>query len=139
MYKDIESIRPYFYSLRELENRYFSLDFKIPVSWVYEQFIPKTEDVSHKIQDKSAKTLLISIIGLASKEGYSKIFKIAEDIIKYNMEEEEKNKLLNMKIKELETLFSTKSLEELKDININEVIINGCENNEEPNLAGEGN
>jgi hypothetical protein len=139
MYKEIESLMPYFHSLRALDSKYFSIDIKIPLNWVFDRFMVDTNDVSCKIQDKNSKTLLISLIGFAHKEGLTKIFKLAEEIIKFNIEEEEKNKLLALKIKELESMFSTKTLDELKEININEVILNGETLNEGPSLAGEGN
>lgn len=118
MYENIIQLRPYFYSLREINNN-VSLDIKIPVGWDYleiiKEFYPNLEV---KVQDKNEKVILLSIISVTNTiDGYDSIFTCAYNIIKYNKEREEKEKLFEEKIKELHEIFKRESLEKLKNIN----------------------
>jgi hypothetical protein len=115
MFDNIRFLRPYFFSLREIENN-VSLDIKLPVTWKFETIISQYKSVKFKIQDKNEKFTLVSIISNATAEGYEIAFSCANDIITINKEHEEKQKLLQSKIKELEILFQHQSLEKLRDL-----------------------
>ncbi len=56
------------------------------------------------------------MISNATADGYDVVFSCAKEIITTNKEMEEKQKLLQQKIKELEVLFQHQSLDKLKDI-----------------------
>ena len=71
-----------------------------------------------KIQDKNEKFTLLSLIAVATNEGYEVAFACAIEIININKEEEAKQKLYQEKLKELQELFKKESLEKLKDINL---------------------
>ena len=58
MYKTIELLKPYFFSIREINNT-LSLDIKIPVKWGYESVLIKYENVKVKIQDKNNERQLM--------------------------------------------------------------------------------
>lgn len=131
MYKTIEQLKPYFYSLREINNK-LSLDIKIPTSWSFQQVVDKYESVSVKLQDQNETTTLISLISFSNEEGCKNIFDSAKEIIKNNKEEEEKRKLFEDKVKELQKMFTSLSLDELKNINFTE------ENEENGNRTGTG-
>ena len=75
-----------------------------------------TDEIQIKVQDENERNRLVSLIGLATKEGYDGVFNVAKKIIKNNQEEEEKIKLFNDKVEELKTLFLNSSLDKLKDI-----------------------
>ena len=62
---------------------------------------------------------LLSLISSATQEGYDVVFSCALEVIIINKEEEEKQRLLEEKIKELEQLFKKESLDKLKEINFN--------------------
>jgi hypothetical protein len=115
MFENIKFLRPYFFSLREIENN-VSLDIKLPVTWKFETLISQHQTVKFKIQDKSEKFTLISLISNATFEGYETVFKVSKEIISVNKEIEEKQKLLQSKIKELETLFQHESLDKLREL-----------------------
>jgi len=115
MFDNIQFLRPYFFSLREIENN-VSLDIKLPIAWKFETIISQYKSVKFKIQDKNEKFTLVSIISNATADGYEIAFSCAKDIITINKEHEEKQKLLQSKIKELEILFQHQSLEKLKDL-----------------------
>jgi hypothetical protein len=117
VFESIKSLRPYFHSLREVSNN-VSLDIKLPLTWRYEDVAKPYRSVQLKTQDKNEKFNLISLVSQATKEGYDVVLACATEIIHINKEEEEKNKLFQEKVKELQELFKKESLDKLKDINL---------------------
>ena len=134
MVESIKSLRPYFHSLREVQNN-VSLDIKLPVTWKFETIVTPYKSVKTKVQDKSEKFTLVSLIGNATSDGYEIVFSCAKEIVKINKEHEEKQKLLQSKIKELEFLFQHESLDKLKELSF---IENGQENTTGVKLVGQG-
>jgi len=116
IYESIKTLRPYFYSLREIEDT-VSLDMKFPIKWKTEY---QDESVKVIIQDKNEKVNLVSFITPATKDGYETVVSIVQAIIKFNLEEEEKEKLFQQKINELKELFASESLDRLKEITFKE-------------------
>jgi len=119
VYELISNLRPYFFSLREIE-RNVSLDLKIPTTWRLEhvqQVVGQYKSMSLKVQDKNDKFQLVSLVSFATQEGYDTARSCATEIIKYNIELEQKDKLFKEKVRELELLFQNESLDKLKDIN----------------------
>ncbi len=125
MYESIKKLRPYFYSLREIENN-VSLDIKIPIDWNFNEIIQPYSLVKFKIQDKNDKFTLLSLISVGNQEGYDIVFLCAIEIINVNKENEEKQRLFNEKVKELEELFKKEKLDKLKSLNLN-IDVNGQE------------
>ena len=72
---------------------------------------------------------MLSLISHATTDGYDVVFRCAQDVIDTNKEMEEKQKLLQSKIKELELLFQHETLDKLKEISF---IDNGTEKQQEP-------
>jgi hypothetical protein len=135
MFDYISNLRPYFHSLREI-NENVSLDIKLPLNWQYDDIIKPYRSVHVMAQDKNDKFVLLSLISVANKEGYEVVYACAKEIIKINKEEEEKQKLFQQKVKELEELFKNQSLDKLKDINLG--LKNGQETIARVELVGEG-
>ncbi len=135
MFESIKSLRPHFHSLREVQNN-VSLDIRLPLTWKYEDIIKPYRTITVKIQDKNDKYNLISLVTQATQEGYDVAFACANEIFTFNKEEEEKQKLFHQKVKELQELFKTESLDKLKEINLTDnygqEITTGIE------LAGQG-
>ena len=117
MFESIKSIRPYFFSLREIDGN-VSLDIKLPITWKFETILSPYKTIKSKTQDKNEKVTLISLITTATQEGYDLVFECALDIIRYNEEEEEKQRLYQLKIKELQELFQKEPLNKLKELNL---------------------
>jgi len=113
VFDTISALKPFFFSLREIKEN-VSLDIKIPAHWRYSDYM--TDEIQIKVQDENERNRLVSLIGVATKEGYDGVFNIAKKIIKNNQEEEEKIKLFNDKVEELKTIFLNSSLDKLKDI-----------------------
>jgi hypothetical protein len=142
VYELISSLRPYFFSLREISDN-VSLDLRIPTTWRLENIqniLSQYKSLQLKVQDKNDKSQLVSIISLATQDGYDTARICAEEIIKYNIELEEKDRLFKEKVRELETLFRKESLHKLKEINF--IAENGQEDSTGDELAlerdGEG-
>jgi hypothetical protein len=117
VFQSIKSLRPHFHSLREIEGN-ISLDIKLPLTWRYEDIIKPYRSIKIKIQDKNEKFTLLSLISNGTQDGYDVVFACALEILQINRDEEEKQKLFQQKVKELQELFKKESLEKLKDINL---------------------
>jgi hypothetical protein len=142
VYELISNLRPYFFSLREISDN-VSLDLRIPTTWRLENIqniVSQYKSLQLKVQDKNDKSQLVSVISLATQDGYDTARICAEEIIKFNIELEEKERLFKEKVRELETLFKHESLHKLKEINF--ITENGQEDSTGDELAlerdGEG-
>jgi hypothetical protein len=138
VFESIKHLRPYFFSLREIESN-VSLDIKLPITWKFEQIVAPYKSIKFKVQDKNEKFTLLSIIAQATYNGYETAFTCAKDIIDTNKEMEEKERLLQSKIKELQLLFQHESLDRLKDLTFIENAKTEQESTEGIKLVGEGN
>lgn len=135
MFESIKTLRPHFHSLREVQDN-VSLDIKLPLTWKYDEIVKPYSTIGIKIQDKNDKFNLISLISNATQNGYDVVFACANEIVRFNKEEEEKERLFQQKVRELQELFKKQSLEKLKDINLFNV--NGQEDSASIGLVEEG-
>lgn len=135
MFNNIKDLRPYFFSLREIDNN-VSLDVRLPSNWKFETIVAPYKSIKTKVQDKNEKHTLVSLISNATTDGYEIVFTCAKEIVKTNKEIEEKQKLFQTKIKELEMLFQQESLDKLKQLSF---IENGQEITTGIKLVGQGN
>ena len=121
MYNIIKSLKPHFWSLREIQEN-VSLDLKLPVKWKYDGLEYKNHEIPFaiKVQDKKTEHTLVSLISPATVDGYEMVFNYAKTIITTNVEEEEKLKLFNEKMGELKELFLKSPLDKLRDISFKE-------------------
>ncbi len=117
MFESIKTLRPHFHSLREIEGN-VSLDIRLPLSWRYEDIVKPYRSIKVKVQDKNEKFNLVSLISAGTQDGYDVVFACALEILQINKDEEEKQRLFQQKVKELQELFKKESLEKLKDINL---------------------
>ena len=117
MFELIKSLKPYFHSLREVKEN-VSLDIKLPLSWFYNDIIKPYSTITFKVQDKNESYNLVSLISQSTQNGYDVVFACANEIVTKNKEEEEKQRLFQEKVKELQQLFKNESLDKLKEINL---------------------
>jgi hypothetical protein len=117
VFESIKSLRPHFHSLREIEGN-VSLDIKLPLNWRHEDISKPYRSIKIKVQDKNEKFTLLSLISSGTQDGYDVVFACALEILQVNKDEEEKQKLFQEKVKELQELFKKESLDKLKDINL---------------------
>lgn len=113
-YKEIEPIFPYLKSVRKLKN-YLSFDMSFPKEWkLPKKFIPENNAIENESQDSTKR--LISFVSEFEEEKVNTIALNIKNVIKYNKELEEKERLFNLKVKELKTIFEKQNLTILKDL-----------------------
>jgi len=113
-YNQIEPIFEYLLQIRKIEN-YLMFDMLFPMTWK----VPKKYIIEDKFlnqgQQEDNKILLSFISDFQQKE-LDLIVKNIIGIINYNIEREEKERLLQVKINELKTIFDKQSLDNLKEL-----------------------
>jgi len=117
LFENIQKIGKSFFSIRKHEE-YFILDLTFPVNWTYDGLYDK-EKIAVKVNKNNSGTYVISFYCLDNKDSVSFLEKEILRIIKVNEDEEEKQRLLIEKKEELEKLFRSKNLEDLKNITFN--------------------
>lgn len=114
IYKEFfSSLDNYFRSVRRIKD-YISFDLYFPETWVIEERknieIVKTDSDSGKVT---------SLVIKYSDENLILIEEYIQNIIKTNLELEEKKKLFNDKVHELRGLFENSNLENLRSMKFN--------------------
>lgn len=114
IYKEFSELYPYIQSIRKLKN-YLSFDMSFPKEWkLPKKFIPENNAIENESQDSTKR--LISFVSEFEEEKVNTIALNIKNVIKYNKELEEKERLFNLKVKELKTIFEKQNLTILKDL-----------------------
>ena len=87
LYKEFSELLPYIQSVRKIE-KYLSFDISFPTSWKLPKKYVQVEQVTENLQN----------------------------IIKYNLEREEKDRLFQNKVDELKSIFEKQNLESLQNL-----------------------
>lgn len=114
LYTEFSTLFPYLQSVRKLKN-YLSFDLSIPNSWK----LPKKYVDEEKIMEQDSKIegfRLISFVTEISEDAVEKNTENIHNIIKYNLEREEKDRLFQTKVSELKSIFEKQSLGKLKNL-----------------------
>lgn len=110
--KKIESLRPYFRGIRVSDN--FNItEFNIKKNWVIRE--EEGMEIEQK-QIKDSNDIVYTMIFSSSKTIDEILDYVQSNIINFNIEIEEKENLLKMKIEELKRVFEDKSLDELNNL-----------------------
>ncbi len=113
-YTQIEPIFTYLLQIRKIEN-YLMFDMVFPVTWK----VPKRFIIEDKFLNKGQhedNQILLSFISDFQQQELDLIVKNVIGIINYNLEREEKERLLQAKINELKSIFDKQSLDNLKEL-----------------------
>jgi hypothetical protein len=114
IYKEFSDFYPYIQSIRKLKN-YLSFDMSFPKEWkLPKKFVPENNVIENESQDSTKR--LISFVAEFEEEKINLIAANIKNVIKYNKELEEKERLFNLKVKELKTIFEKQNLTILKDL-----------------------
>ena len=111
-YKDLQKIFPYLKSVRKLKT-YLAFDVEFSDKWK----IPKKfVDEETLLENESTETgkRFFSFVSTFNEEEVEKIFNNLRNIIKYNKEREEKDKLFQTKVNELKSIFEKQNLDNLQ-------------------------
>jgi len=113
-YTQMEPVFEYLLQIRKIEN-YLMFDMVFPMTWK----VPKRFVIEDKFlnqgQHEEDKILLSFIADFQQKELDLTVKNII-GIINYNLEREEKDRLLQLKIDELKNIFDKQSLDNLKEL-----------------------
>lgn len=114
IYKEFSEFYPYIQSIRKLKN-YLSFDLLFPKDWkLPKKFIPENNVLESESQEPNKR--LISFVTEFEEEKVNYIVSSIKSVIKYNKELEEKERLFNLKVKELKNIFEKQNLNSLKEL-----------------------
>ena len=114
LYKEFSTLLPYIQSVRKLKN-YLSFDVSFPKTWK----LPKKYIEEDKILEQESTIIdnrFFSFVSEITEEGVENTSKNIQNIIKYNLEREEKEKLFQNKVDELKHNFEKQNLKNLKSL-----------------------
>ena len=116
MFQEFNMLFPYIQSVRKLKN-YLSFDVSFPETWK----IPKKFVQEDKVMEQQSNVenhRLISFVSEINETEIEQTRNNIQNIVNYNIEREEKEKLLENKIDELKVLFEKNSLNSLKTLKL---------------------
>lgn len=110
--KRIDLLKPYFKGIKVAEN-YRIVEFNLKKSWI----IPENNDID--VQQKTIKensNILYNMFYTDIKSFDQLLDYVEDEIINYNLEIEQKEELLRVKVEELKRVFNDKGLDELNSL-----------------------
>lgn len=110
--KRIDSLKPYFKGIKVAEN-YKIVEFNLKKSWI----IPENNNID--VQQKTIKensNILYNMFYTDVKSFDQLLDYVEDEVINYNLEIEQKEELLRMKVEELKRVFEDKGLDELNSL-----------------------
>ena len=114
LYKEFSELLPYIQSVRKIE-KYLSFDISFPTSWK----LPKKYVQEDKVMEQENKTpgnRTFSFVAEINESDVEQVTENLQNIIKYNLEREEKDRLFQNKVDELKTIFERQNLESLQNL-----------------------
>jgi len=112
-YPFIEKTNKYLKSVRILKN-YVSFDMIFPTSWVMLKTSPENVEILQN--ENNEGNIVTSFVCQSNKDFINSLEKIMDNIIRTNIEREEKERLFKMKVKELQNIFEKEKLDSLKSL-----------------------
>jgi cysteinyl-tRNA synthetase len=117
LYKEISKLLPHLQSVRKIKD-YLSIDVSFPKSWkLPKKFVE--EDKIMEQQSPNPEERLISFVSEIDEITIDNCLTNIQNIIQYNREREEKERLFDEKVKELKIVFEKQTLKELQDLKFN--------------------
>jgi len=114
LYKEFSTLFPYLQSVRKIQE-YLSFDVSFPSSWkLPKKFVDETKVMEQ--ESKVPNQRMFSFVSEIDEISVGKTSDNIQNIIKYNIEREEKEKLFEQKVAELKIIFEKQSLSELKNL-----------------------
>jgi hypothetical protein len=112
-YPFIEKTNKYLKSVRILKN-YVSFDMIFPTSWVMLKTSPENVEILQN--ENNEGNIVTSFVCQNNKDFINSLEKIMDNVIRTNIEREEKERLFKMKVKELQNIFEKEKLDSLKSL-----------------------
>jgi len=114
LFREFSALLPYLQSVRKLKE-YISFDVSFPTTWK----LPKkyiNEERFVEIDSNITNHRMFSFVSEVSETEIELVSNNIQNIIKYNLEREEKELLFQLKVEELKTIFEKQTLTVLKDL-----------------------
>ena len=114
LYKEFSSLLPYLQSVRKLKE-YFSFDVSFPITWK----LPKKYVDENRVVEQDSKTSthrFFSFVSEINEEDVDRTTSNIKNIVRYNLEREEKEQLFENKVNELKGIFEKQNLKNLKNL-----------------------
>ena len=136
LFKEFSILFPYLQSVRKIKT-YLTFDVSFPNTWK----LPKKFVNEEKVMEQTTtipNERLFSFVSEITEEEVEKVSGNIQNIIKYNLEREEKEKLFDSKVNELKMIFEKQNLSNLKSLHfdIKQAKIELVDNEEEINTTG---
>ena len=140
-YNFINKNKNYLRSVRFIKD-HVSFDMIFPKRWeIKKEYKDKVDMIENESSDSESK--IISFVSEVVEDKINTIENIITEIIKYNIEREEKEKLFRYKVQELKEIFSKQKLDNLKNLKfdvdeISSLLNTTDENNDEGDRERDG-
>ena len=140
-YNFINKNKNYLKSVRFIKD-HVSFDMIFPKRWeIKKEYKDKVDMIENESSDSESK--IISFVSEVVEDKINIIENITTEIIKYNIEIEEKEKLFRYKVQELKEIFSKQKLDNLKNLKfdvdeISSLLNTTDENNDEGDRERDG-
>jgi hypothetical protein len=136
LYKEFSILFPNLQSVRKIKT-YLTFDVSFPNTWK----LPKKFVNEEKVMEQTTtipNERLFSFVSEITEEDVEKVSGNIQNIIKYNLEREEKEKLFDSKVNELKMIFEKQNLSNLKSLHfdIKQNKIELVDNEEELDTTG---
>jgi len=112
-YNFIKDTKQYLKSVRVIKD-YISFDMIFPNTWSILK--NHTKDIEVIKNDSDENKVVISFVTPFEEESIDNIEDSIKNIVKYNIEREEKEKLFKNKVQELKSIFENQKLDSLKSL-----------------------
>ena len=136
LFKEFSILFPYLQSVRKIKT-YLTFDVSFPNTWK----LPKKFVNEEKVMEQTTtipNERLFSFVSEITEEDVEKVSGNIQNIIKYNLEREEKERLFDSKVNELKMIFEKQNLSNLKSLHfdIKKSKIELVDNEEEIDTTG---
>ena len=136
LYKEFSILFPYLQSVRKIKT-YLTFDVSFPNTWkLHKKFLNEEKVMEQTTTIPNER--LFSFVSEITEEDVEKASGNIQNIIKYNLEREEKEKLFDSKVNELKMIFEKQNLNNLKSLqfDIKKSKIELVDNEEEIDTTG---
>lgn len=114
LFKEFEGLFPYLISVRKLKS-YLSFDIEFSDKWkLPKKYINEERVMENRTQNANVRNF--SFVSEFDETAVDEIILSIKNIIKYNKEREEKERLFQNKVDELKKIFEKQNLQNLQDL-----------------------
>lgn len=114
LFKEFNHLYPYIQSVRKLKN-YLSFDIEFPSTWkILKKYVNEKNVVENDSPNKGFRHF--SFVCEFTEESVDDIIMSITNIIQYNKDKEEKERLFNSKVEELKNIFEKQRLDNLQNL-----------------------